>query len=614
MIIQTIQQLTAQAVKELYNADINPDDILVSPTRKEFKGDYTVVVFPFVSFAKKRPEDTGNEIGEKIKETMNALQGFNTIKGFLNLELDTNYWTNFIIQTAGNQQYGFFPSTGSTVMVEFSSPNTNKPLHLGHIRNILLGSACSNILEAVGEKVIKTQIVNDRGIAICRSMLAWEKFGKGQTPESTGIKGDHFVGKYYVEFANQLDAEYRNWQETAVAEKVFLEKHKKDQEKSAFFKEYKNDYFNEYSTLGAEAKNMLIQWEANDAEVRSLWAKMNDWVYGGFEETYAKLGVEFDKLYYESETYLLGKEIIEKGLNANVLKKDGKRIWIDLEDINLGQKTIIKSDGTSTYTSQDIGTAHQRYLDYGADKMTYVVADEQNNHFQVLFEILKRLGEPYAKGLHHLSYGMVDLPTGRMKSREGKVVDADDLIEEVIAEARKSAESRGEVEALSEVEREETLKRIGLAALKFFILKVNPKKRMVFDPEKSVDLQGQTGPYIQYSYVRINGVLKRANQENIDLSLAKSYVDLETQEKELALLIHEFPTVIRQAADEHDPSHLAAYCYTVAKAFHKFWHDLSILSAETPEAIAFRLTLCQAVGETLKKGMSLLGIEMPEKM
>jgi arginyl-tRNA synthetase len=614
MIIESIQQNTAQALAELYQAEIKPGEVLINLTRKEFEGDYTVVVFPFVKAARKKPEMVGEELGKALVQKVQEVASYNVIKGFLNLQLEKSYWRNFILNTAGDKTYGTFPNTGDTVMVEFSSPNTNKPLHLGHIRNILLGWACSRILEAAGEKVVKTQIVNDRGIAICRSMLAWKKFGKGESPESTDTKGDHFVGKYYVEFAKRYSEEYEAWQKTAEAEKVYQSKAKEGQEKEAFFKAYKNDFFNEYSQLGAEAREMLIKWEAGDPDVRALWAKMNGWVYEGFDETYRKLGVHFDKLYFESDTYLRGKELIEKGLKEGILQQDGKRVFADLEDAKLGVKTIIKSDGTSTYTSQDIGTAHQRYLDFGAKKMTYVVADEQNNHFQVLFEILKRLGEPYADGLHHLSYGMVDLPTGRMKSREGTVVDADDLIAEVIEEARKSAAERGEANALAPEEQEEALRKIGLAALKFHIIKVNPKKRMIFDPQESVDLQGQTGPYIQYSYVRINGVLKRAAQEKIDLSPANSYTDLQLQEKELALQIHEYPNIIRVAAEEHDPSHIANYCYTLAKAFHKFWHDLSILSADNPQTIAFRLKLCQAVGETLKKGMELLGIEMPEKM
>lgn len=614
MIIDSIQAKAAEAIRDLYQVACTEAEILVSPTRKEFNGDYTVVIFPFVKLARKSPEQTGAEIGEVLLTKMQEIEGFNVIKGFLNLELKKNFWTEFVLQTVGKESYGTFPATGSTVMVEFSSPNTNKPLHLGHIRNILLGWACSRILEAAGEKVIKTQIVNDRGIAICRSMLAWQKFGEASTPHTTGLKGDHFVGQYYVEFAKRFQLEYEAWQATDEGKKVFQERHTDGQDENTFFKAYKNEYFNEYSSLGHEAKELLLRWEANDPEVRALWKMMNNWVYAGFEDTYKKLGVHFDQLYYESDTYLLGKELIERGLEKEIFQKEGKRVWINLEDVNLGVKTIIKSDGTSTYSSQDIGTAHQRYLDFGADKMTYVVADEQNNHFQVLFEILKRLGEPYAEGLFHLSYGMVDLPTGKMKSREGTVVDADDLINEVIEEARKSAESRGEADALAPEEREETLRRIGLAALKFFILKVNPKKRMIFDPEKSVDLQGQTGPYIQYSYVRINGVLKRAEQENVDRDVAHGYTQLETQEKDLALLLHEYPSVIRLAADEHDPSHLATYCYNLAKSFHRFWHDLSILNAENPEAIAFRLALSQAVGETLKKGMALLGIEMPEKM
>ncbi len=613
-IIEKLQHKLVEIILELFGAEINSSDVQISPTRKEFDGDYTILVFPFVKLARKKPEVLANELGEALKNQVEEITAFNVIKGFLNLEFSDGYWKIFLEEVALKDEFGYAQEKKGKVMVEFSSPNTNKPLHLGHIRNILLGWSYSKIMEAAGNEVIRTQIVNDRGIAICRSMLAWKKFAGGATPGSTGIKGDHFVGKYYVEFAKRFSAEYKEWQTTDEAKAVFNEKAKENQSEEAFFKDYKNDYFNEYSLLGKEAKDLLIKWENGDEAVRQLWSQMNSWVYEGFEETYKKLQVEFDKLYYESETYLLGKELIEKGLSEDVFQQDNKRIWIDLEDVKLNRKTVIKSDGTSTYTSQDIGTAHIRYKEFGADKMVYVVADEQDNHFQVLFEILKRLDEPYAEGLHHLSYGMVDLPTGRMKSREGTVVDADDLMKEVTEAARRQAVERGDVDNLESEVQEETLRRIGMAALKFFILRVNPKKRMIFNPEESVDLQGQTGPYIQYSYVRINGVVKRAELENIDWSLSTGYQKLEPQEKDLLNILHEYPNAVLAAAKEYDPSHIAAFCYNLAKSYHKFWHDLSIFGADTPEAVAFRLKLSKAVGNTIKKGMDLLGIEMPERM
>ena len=603
-----IQNTISEIVKELYGYEIAPESVALTPTRKDFEGDYTLVVFPFTKAAKKKPEEIGAEIGAALQERVHEINSYNVVKGFLNIAFSQTHWRSFLLEHAVQEDFGTQPAKGEKIMVEFSSPNTNKPLHLGHIRTILLGWSVSQILEMTGYEVIKTQIVNDRGIAICRSMLSWQKFADGATPQSTGTKGDHFVGKYYVAFSKRFEEEYADWQNTDAAKQEYANRKNKEQSEKEFFKAYKNNYFNTYSLLGKEARELLLKWEANDPDVRTLWQMMNSWVYAGFDDTYQKLGVSFDKLYYESDTYLLGKELIEKGLQDGVLEKDGQRVWIDLEDVKLNKKTIIKSDGTSTYTSQDIGTANIRYQEYGAKKMVYVVGDEQDNHFQVLFEIIKRLGEPYADGLYHLSYGMIDLPTGKMKSREGTVVDADDLIQEVIEEARKGTAERGDADD------EETIRQIGLAALKYFILKVNPKKRMVFNPAESVDLQGQTGPYIQYSYVRINGVLKRAQQENISTSTADQYNDLQEQELHLIQHLHRFPDIVQEAADKLDPSEIAQYCYTLAKLYHKFWHDLSILNADDKNAIAFRLTLSKAVGQILQRGMLLLGIEMPEKM
>jgi arginyl-tRNA synthetase len=614
-IIEIIQQGVIEAVKELYGSKVTADQITMNNTRKEFEGDYTVVVFPFVKMARKKPEQVGEEMGRFLVEQIDQLEDFNVIKGFLNLKVADRYWLAFLEDVFPKKDYGQLPPKDQKVMVEFSSPNTNKPLHLGHIRNILLGWSTSQILEAAGYEVVKVQVVNDRGIAICKSMLAWQLFGEGATPESTGIKSDHFVGDYYVLFEQKFKEEYKAWQQTAEAKAIFEEKSKEKQSEEAFFKDFKNTYFNEYSTLGRQAKAMLIQWEEGDEQTVALWKKMNNWVYQGFDETYEKLGVSFDKLYYESETYLLGREVVQKGMDKGLFyQKDDNSVWIDLEDAKLDQKLVLRSDGTSVYITQDIGTAMQRYRDYGVDKMVYVVADEQNYHFQVLFEIMKRLEEPYADGLYHLAYGMVDLPTGKMKSREGTVVDADDLIAEVVGEARENSKERGTLSDLSEEEQQEIIWKIALAALKFFIIKVFPKKRMVFDPKESVDMQGQTGPYVQNAYVRVRSVLRKGEGMDIDLSASKEYANLEIQEKDLLAQLFQFPFLIEEAAVNYDPSTIANFCYTLAKSFHKFYHDHSILNADTEAARAFRIKLSTAIAQVLKKGMHLLGIEMPERM
>ncbi|RMG86736.1 MAG: arginine--tRNA ligase [Bacteroidetes bacterium] len=612
-IISIIQNGVVAAVKALYGGEISPESVTLSPTRREFEGDYTVVVFPFTKMARKKPDVIGAEIGEFMKERVPEIEDFNVIKGFLNLSLSAEFWKNFLEEAYGNPDFGRFPSNGERVMVEFSSPNTNKPLHLGHIRNILLGWSCSRILEAAGYEVIKTQIVNNRGIAICKSMLSWKKFANGATPESAGVKGDKFVGDYYVLFTRKFEEEYEKWQATPEAKSVYESRKKAEEDAKTFFKRYKNDYFNEFSELGREAKEMLVKWEQNDPETIALWEKMNNWVLAGFDETYRRLGVHFDKLYFESDTYLLGKEIIEEGLEKGVFHRDGKRVWVDLENIGLGQKTIIKSDGTSTYTSQDLGTARLRWEDFKTKKMVYVVGDEQISHFQGLFEIMKRLGEPYADGLFHLAYGMVDLPTGRMKTREGTVVDADDLIDEVIEESRKNAKERGEIHELPAEAQEDIIRKIGMAALKYFIIKVHPKKRMVFDPKESVDLQGQTGPYIQNAYVRIQSVLRKGGAET-DLALAAGYVTPETLEKDILNQIYQYPDLVLAAARDYDPSAIANYSYNLAKTFHRFYHDHSILKAESEPAKAFRLQLAEMVARVLASAMDLLGIEMPDRM
>lgn len=601
------------------------DKVVVSPTRKEFEGDYTVVVFPFVPMMKKSPEQAAAIIGEHLKSSLDIVEDFNVIKGFLNLSLSKKYWTDRLLSSSALDLINNkIESKGATVMVEFSSPNTNKPLHLGHIRNILLGWSTSKLLKAAGYKVVNTQIVNDRGIAICKSMLAWQKFGNGETPESSGVKGDHLIGKYYVLFEKHFKEEFAQWQESEEAQNLYKKDAKEGEEPSTFFKRYKNIYFNTHGNLGSEAKEMLNKWEANDPEVKALWSKLNSWVYRGFDETYKALGVDFDSMYYESDTYLLGKEVIEKGLaNEQFYKKEDGSVWIDLEDVGLDQKLVLRSDGTSVYMTQDIGTADLRYTDHKAHRMIYVVGNEQDYHFKALFEIMKKLDRPFAKGLHHLSYGMVDLPEGKMKSREGTVVDADDLVQEVIDEAKANAEDREIKMDLSVAEQEEVNRKVGVAALKYFILKVNPKKRIVFDPKESVDMQGHTGPYIQNAYVRVKSIIRKfLNDENgVWLDLDKGFLDLlngynEINEIEIELisLLDSYKQLILDAAEIYDASVVANFAYKLAKQYHKFYHDVRILSAKTEEAKSFRLALCQLVAQTLKHSMDILGIEMPEKM
>ncbi len=612
-IIELIEQGVILGIKKLYGADITSKQITMNSTRKEFEGDYTVVTFPFSRIARKKPDEIAEELGQFLVEHINEIEKYNVIKGFLNLVVSDSFWRRFLEEVYQKEDYGRHSPNGRKVLVEFSSPNTNKPLHLGHIRNILLGWSTSQILEAAGYEVFKVQIVNDRGIAICKSMLAWKRYGEGATPDSAGMKGDHFVGHYYVLFERKFQEEYQSWQQSDEANRIYAERSSEKQSESEFFKDFKNEYFNEYSQLGAEAKEMLRKWEAGGPDTIALWEKMNKWVYQGFDKTYRKLGVEFDKLYYESETYLLGKDVIRQGLESGVFyKKEDGSVWIDLSEAKLDQKLVLRSDGTSVYITQDIGTAQQRYADFGVDKMVYVVADEQNYHFQVLFETLKRLGEPYADGLYHLSYGMVDLPSGKMKSREGTVVDADDLIAEVIQEARKNTEERDAISELPKEEQEAIIRQIGLAALKFFIIKVHPQKRMTFDPRESVDMQGQTGPYVQNAYVRVRSVLRKAGEQ--DLSAASGYRQLQPQEKEILGQLYAFPGLVLAAAEEYDPSSIANFCYDLAKAYHRFYHDLSILSADSPAAVAFRLQLSRAVANVLRHGMQLLGIEVPERM
>lgn len=582
--------------------------MLFNETRKEFEGDVTFVLFAFIKLCKVSPQVLGEQIGNYLMEHVDFMESYNIVKGFLNLKFKTSYWLDAFENLDLDKKYSF---DDSTILVEFSSPNTNKPLHLGHVRNILLGWSTSKILEAAGRNVIKTQIINDRGIAICKSMLAWKLFSEGVTPKEANKKSDHFVGDYYVKFEQKFKEEYIAWQQSDVAKELF-EKSAKDNSEH-FFKSFKNQYFNDYSALGSQAKELLVKWESEDKETRDLWKKMNQWVYDGFGETYKNLQVSFDSYYYESDTYKLGKDIIEEGLSKDVFyKKEDSSVWIDLEDVGLDQKLVLRSDGTSVYMTQDIGTASLRYKDTKADGMVYVVADEQNYHFEALFAIMKKLGASYSDNLHHLSYGMVDLTTGRMKSREGTVVDADDLMVDVIATAKQNAVDRGETESIPEEERQELYKRIGLGALKFFILKVNPKKRMVFDPNDSVDMQGTTGPYVQNAYVRIKSINRKAT--DIDYSLANNYKEAEDIEIELIKNLLDFPAKLEKAANDFDPSIIAMYCYDVAKLYHKFYNDVRILGAEDSNAKAFRILLGNKTATLLEKGFDLLGIEMPERM
>jgi len=583
-----ITEAAVKAVKHLYQTDINTSDISLQETRKEFEGQVTVVTFPFTKVSRKSPEQTGTEIGEFLKNEAAEISAFNVIKGFLNISLADSFWLNKFYTEILADDFANFKPNGKKVMVEYSSPNTNKPLHLGHVRNNLLGYSVAKILAAAGYEVIKANLVNDRGIHICKSMLAWQKFGHGETPESSGLKGDHLVGKYYVIF----DKEYKKQIDELKASGQTEEEAKKN------------------APVIKEAQEMLQKWEAGDKDVISLWETMNSWVYAGFAETYEKMGVEFDKYYYESNTYLLGKDIVDEGLAKGVLfKKDDGSVWIDLTEDGLDQKLLLRSDGTSVYMTQDLGTAQLKYDDYKMDNSIYVVGNEQDYHFKVLFLILQKLGKSWAKGLYHLSYGMVDLPSGKMKSREGTVVDADELMEEMDKTAKEHTETLGKVKEFGEAEKQELYHTIGMGALKYFLLKVDPKKRLLFDPNESVDFQGHTGPFIQYTHARIRSVLSKAEANGKTKPTA-----LFPEERDLILLLDQFPDIIRQAADGYNPALIANYVYEVAKSFNKFYHERSILQAEDELTKDFRIQLSSASGKVIKKSMGLLGIEVPERM
>ncbi|WP_248722218.1 arginine--tRNA ligase [Seonamhaeicola sp. ML3] len=589
----TLSKHVKQAVLETFNVEI--ESVEFQATRKEFAGDITVVIFPMLRYVKGNPVHIGETIGNYLVENVGDVNAFNVVKGFLNIEISDSYYLSFFSNITNNSDYGFKSHNPEekAVMVEYSSPNTNKPLHLGHIRNNLLGYSVSEILKASGKKVYKTQIINDRGIHICKSMLAWQRFGNGETPESTGLKGDKLVGNYYVKF----DQEYKKEIEGLVAKGEDLEQAKKN------------------APILLSAQEMLRKWESGDAEIVALWKSMNDWVYEGFNETYKNLGVDFDSLYFESNTYLLGKEFVTEGLKSGVFhtEKDGS-VWCDLTDEGLDKKIVQRADGTAVYMTQDIGTAIQRIKDFpDVGGMVYTVGNEQDYHFQVLFLILKKLGFDWADNLYHLSYGMVDLPSGKMKSREGTVVDADDLIDEMAATAEEISKELGKLDGYSEEEKKQLYKTIGLGALKYYILKVDPKKRILFDPKESIDFQGNTGPFIQYTYARIQSILRKANL-NADVKLNASQIALHDKEKALLKQLQLFPEIIQNGASQHSPALIANYTYELVKEFNSFYQNVSILGADNEHEKNFRVQLSKVVAFTIKNAFQVLGINVPERM
>lgn len=585
-----------KGIKALYQQELPLAQVQLQKTKKEFQGHLTLVVFPFLKLSKKSPEQTAQEIGEYLLKNEPSIANFNVIKGFLNLTIASSCWVDLLNRINADKQYGVLTATESSplVMIEYSSPNTNKPLHLGHVRNNLLGHALANIVKANGNRVVKTNIVNDRGIHICKSMLAWKKYGQGETPESSGKKGDHLVGDYYVAFDKHYKAELAGLQARGLS---------KEEAEAG-------------STLMAEARDMLIKWETGDKEVRELWSMMNSWVYRGFDETYKKLGVSFDKIYYESQTYLEGKDKVLEGLEkGSFYKKEDGSVWADLTGEGLDHKLLLRSDGTSVYMTQDIGTAKLRFTDYPIDKMVYVVGNEQNYHFQVLSILLDKLGFEWGKDLVHFSYGMVELPEGKMKSREGTVVDADDLIQEMIETARETSKELGKLDGCTEEEADAITCMIGLGALKYFILKVDARKNMTFNPKESIDFNGNTGPFIQYTHARIQSVLRKAVELGLSLSDTLSAdVILNEKEEGLIQMLADFPGVVKQAGEEYSPSVIANYIYELVKEYNQFYHDYSILREENENLKIFRLALSANIGKVIKIGMSLLGIEVPDRM
>ncbi|WP_348721739.1 arginine--tRNA ligase [Tenacibaculum sp. 190524A05c] len=589
----SIQSLLEANVKEgfkkLYDTEI--PSVEFQATRKDFEGDITVVIFPLLRYKKGNPVQIGEDLGNYLVENIQEVSKFNVVKGFLNLVIDDSFYINFFNEISSNESYGFVSSDSDARMVEYSSPNTNKPLHLGHVRNVLLGYSVSEILKAAGHKVYKTQIINDRGIHICKSMLAWKRFGNGETPESTGLKGDKLVGNYYVKFDQEYKKEISELVEQGISE----------------------DDAKKQAPIFVEAQEMLRKWEKGSPEVVDLWKTMNGWVYEGFDVTYENIGVNFDKLYYESDTYLLGKDVIEQGLKDGVFfKKEDGSVWCDLTEDGLDEKLVLRSDGTAVYMTQDIGTAIQRAKDFtDLNGMVYTVGNEQDYHFKVLFLILKKLGYNWADQLYHLSYGMVDLPSGKMKSREGTVVDADDLMDEMTNTAREISQELGKLEGYSDEEKESLYKIIGLGALKYFILKVDPKKRILFDPQASVDFQGNTGPFVQYTYARIQSILRKAD---FDYNSSVSSIELHEKEKELIKQLELYPEVIQQAAKNYSPAVVANYTYDLVKEFNSFYQNVSILGEENQDKKVFRVQLSKKVADTIKSAFSLLGINVPERM
>src|SRR5574344_2011334 len=592
-----------EAVKALYGAEVTEQQVQLQKTKAEFEGHLTVVVFPFVKAARKSPEQVGTELGQYLTEHVgDVVAKFNVVKGFLNLVINDASWITLLNQIHAEERFGFQPVTVKSplVMIEYSSPNTNKPLHLGHVRNNLLGAALARIVEANGNKVVKTNIVNDRGIHICKSMLAWLKWGNGETPQSSGKKGDHLIGDYYVAFDKHYRQECDELAKQYVSEGMGEEEAKEKAKQEA--------------PLIKEAHNMLVKWEKNDPEVRGLWKKMNEWVYAGFDETYKMMGVSFDKIYYESETYLEGKEKVIEGLEKGLFyrREDGS-VWADLTGEGLDKKLLLRSDGTSVYMTQDIGTAEMRFKDFPIDKMIYVVGNEQNYHFQVLSILLDRLGFKWGKELVHFSYGMVELPNGKMKSREGTVVDADELVAAMIDDARKTSDELGKFNDMTETEKMEIARIVGLGALKYFILKVDARKNMRFNPAESIDFNGNTGPFIQYTYARIRSILRKAADITLPAVLTAD-MPLNEKERDLIQKINDFGAAVEQAGKDYSPSGIANYCYELTKEFNQFYHDYSILNADTDKEKIVRLVLAKNVGKTIKNGMQLLGIEVPERM
>jgi arginyl-tRNA synthetase len=585
-----IQQHIAAALKAEF--DVEESTIALQPTRKDFEGAYTFVVFPYVKALRKSPLELGNAIGNYLLAHTEVVSAFNVVQGFLNISIADTAWIALFNSILKDKNFGQLPDKNEVVMVEYSSPNTNKPLHLGHLRNNFLGFSVAQILAANGYEVIKTNLVNDRGIHICKSMLAYQKFGNGETPETAGLKGDHLVGKYYVEFDKRYKVEIEALKAQGIAE----------------------DDAKKQAPLLVEAQEMLLKWEEGDSETLALWNKMNDWVFAGFNQTYQKMGVSFDKTYRESNTYLLGKKSVEEGLQSGVFfQKEDSSVWIDLEDEGLDQKLVLRKDGTSVYITQDIGTAELKYADFKMAKSVYVVGNEQDYHFEVLFKIIKKLGRPYAEGNYHLSYGMVDLPSGKMKSREGTVVDADDLMQEMTDTARDRTQELGKIDGFSTAEAEELYNTLAMGALKYFLLKVDPKKRMLFNPEESIDFQGNTGPFIQYTHARVCSILRKAQAQSI-AGNASEYTTLQDSEREVIYLLSEYPQKIANAGREFSPSLISQYAYDLAKAYNRFYNEVSIFNEPDVNAQQFRIAFSSVVGETIKKAMGLLGINVPSRM